>query len=237
MKGTEGTFVFLDVKNQTRLVYDKKRAERRFSPYSTFKIPHTLIALETGVAAGPGAEIKWDQEKYPKEEWWDTTLKPRGIIWDQDHTLSSAFANSCVWYYKETAKKIGAEKMQEMVDKFNYGNRDISSAIDSFWLGESLEISAAEQVDFLEKIVKKELPLKEKTYTDGLAVFKRDSRDGKTLYAKTGGGKDIGWFVGFITDNDNSYIFAFNMPGTFEQTADRKIEVPAKILHELKVWQ
>ena len=40
--------------------------------------------------------------------------------------------------------------------------------------------------------------------------------DGKSLYGKTGTGRvdDIninGWFVGFITSNDNDYFFATNI--------------------------
>ena len=42
------------------------------------------------------------------------------------------------------------------------------------------------------------------------------SSDGKSLYGKTGTGRidDVninGWFVGFITSNDNDYFFATNI--------------------------
>ena len=54
-QGTEGTFVGLD----------PERARTCFLPASTFKIPHTLIALETGDASGPDFPLTWDRTVAP----------------------------------------------------------------------------------------------------------------------------------------------------------------------------
>lgn len=43
-----GTFIMYDISNKKYLMYNSARAFKRFSPGSTFKIPHSLIALETG---------------------------------------------------------------------------------------------------------------------------------------------------------------------------------------------
>ena len=236
LKGVDGTFVFYDLRRRIQIVENEKRAETRFSPFSTFKIPNTLIALETGAATGPLMEMKWDEKRYPKEKWWDEVLKPMGIRWDRDHTLKSAFQNSCVWYFKEIAKKIGTESMQTYLNKLDYGNKDISGGIDSFWLGSTLKISALEQVAFLKKFVQNTLPISEKTKTDALQVFEREKKNGSILYAKTGGGRDIGWFVGFIERGQDSYIFAFNMAGTFEEVSKKRVDLSTKMLQELGVW-
>lgn len=236
MEGIDGTFVFLDVAKDIRLVYNDKRANTRFSPCSTFKIPNTLIALETGFANGPDMTIKWDPIAYPKEEWWDTMLKPFGFDWARDHTLRSAFQNSCVWFYKELAKKTGAEKMQAYLDKFDYGNRDISGGIDSFWLESSLQISAVEQVDFLKHLVKNGPGLSEKTRHDGFSIFEKERRESRVLYAKTGGGKDIGWFVGIVENGGKQYIFALNMAGSFQETGAKRVDISLEILKALGVW-
>ena len=46
-----GTIVVLDNRNGTEVafVYDSERAGRRYSPASTFKIPHSLFALDAGI--------------------------------------------------------------------------------------------------------------------------------------------------------------------------------------------
>ncbi|MBN2342559.1 MAG: class D beta-lactamase [Deltaproteobacteria bacterium] len=236
MEGTNGTFVFYDMQRDMRLVHNEARANTPFSPCSTFKIPHSLIALDTGVASGPGQPIAWDKQKYPEEPWWDSMLAQNGLHWDRDHSLATAFANSCVWYYKETAKKIGADRMKSYLIKFNYGNRDISSGIDSFWLGGSLKISANAQVDFLHRFLRNDLGLKKKTVIDARQVFEVKRVDNRVLYAKTGGGENIGWYVGFIETPDNQYLFAFNMPGVFKDTLHTRITKSMAILAELGVW-
>src|SRR5262249_36589634 len=55
--------------------------DRRTLPASTFKIPHALIALDTGVVTG-GTVMKWDHEKkdFP--------------AWERDQTLDSAVKSS-----------------------------------------------------------------------------------------------------------------------------------------------
>jgi beta-lactamase class D len=236
MEGTGGTFVFLDMKEKTPLVINRARAAQRFSPCSTFKIPHTLIALETGVAQGPQTAIPWDPRKYPEEEWWKEVLAPAGMHWNRDHTLRTAFRQSCVWYFRETAKKIGAGRMQRYVDAFDYGNRDISSGIDSFWLQGSLRISAQEQVAFLSRLVRRELGVSDDAMAAALQVFMAEEKHGATLYAKTGGGSDIGWYVGFIIRGSDTFLFAFNMPGPFAQTAKKRVDVSLRLLEELGAW-
>ena len=54
--------------------------------------------------------------------------------------------------YRQLANDIGEIDMQNYVDRFAYGNQDISSQLDKFWLNGSLKISALEQVDFLQRI-------------------------------------------------------------------------------------
>src|SRR5262249_16618101 len=48
--GLHGTFVVLDGKTNQFIRYNPERAKARFSPCSTFKIPHTAILLESGAA-------------------------------------------------------------------------------------------------------------------------------------------------------------------------------------------
>ncbi|HYH46978.1 MAG TPA: penicillin-binding transpeptidase domain-containing protein, partial [Thermoanaerobaculia bacterium] len=153
---SSGTFVLLDGKSGRRRVYNPQQAARRFTPYSTFKIPNTLIALDTGVADGPDFGLAWDRTKAPAEDWWPKT-------WARDHRLRTALRDSVVWFYQELARRVGPQRMEEHVRRFGYGNMDLSGGIDQFWLRGGLRISADEQVDFLRRIHRGEVGVSERS--------------------------------------------------------------------------
>ena len=49
---------------------------------------------------------------------------------------------------------------KEYLTRIQYGNADLSGGVDRFWLDGALRISAMEQVDFLRKLYRNELPFK-----------------------------------------------------------------------------
>jgi len=100
-------------------------------------------AVETDVVADINSTLIWDKKSYPEEAWW-----PRS--WIKQHNLKSAIKHSVVPLYRDIAWKIGTERMTAFLTRFDYGNQDISSGIDSFWLNGSIKISATEQVRFLQ---------------------------------------------------------------------------------------
>ena len=241
MAGVEGTFVMYDKSRDLYVRFNETRAKKRFSPCSTFKIPNTLIALETGVAKSAYTTIRWDRDKYPKQPFWDELKKTAGVDWARDHTLKSAFRNSAVWCYREIAQKVGEDRMRGFLAKFDYGNQDISSGINRFWLEGSLEISAKEQVAFLGKLLNRQLGLSPKTLKAAFEVFEAEKVPGYTLYAKTGGGHvpgepAIGWYVGIVRKGEADYIFAFNMAGrSYEDVATKRVKTAKAILKALGI--
>jgi beta-lactamase class D len=40
--------------------------------------------------------------------------------------------NSVYWYFQEMARRVGPTRMQTYLDRFQYGNRNISGGIDKF---------------------------------------------------------------------------------------------------------
>jgi beta-lactamase class D len=42
--------------------------------------------------------------------------------------------------------------MRKMVNDLDYGNNDISSGLDTYWLCGSIQISINEQIDFLKRL-------------------------------------------------------------------------------------
>ena len=143
--GFDGSFVLYDLNNDTFYRYNKEVCSQQFIPASTFKIPNTLIGLETGVITGKDFELKWDGVKREIE------------THNQDQNLETAFKYSAVWYYQEVERRIGEERMKKFVDSINYGNKNIGGGIDRFWLDGEIRISADEQIEFLKKIGKESL--------------------------------------------------------------------------------
>jgi beta-lactamase class D len=208
---TAGTFAVLDVAGNRIVVSDRERAETGFLPASTFKIPNALIALETGVAADA------DSTMFP----WDKVVRDFDA-WNKDHTLRTAFKASAIPIFQDIARKIGPERMQEYVDAFDYGNRDIGgAAIDMFWLEGGLRISAMQQITFLEKLHRGALPASPHNQEIVRDIMYLEQTEFGTLRGKTGavgitpmpGSKaTMGWLVGWLEHpNKPPYIFAMNI--------------------------
>src|ERR1700693_3949639 len=127
--GTVGTFVGYKIDDYLIIASDKNRSAEPRLPASTFKIPNSLIALETGVVQDPDKDVfKWDGVKRPIE------------AWNKDHTMRTAIAVSAVPVYQEIARRIGPERMQKYVDLFDYGNRDIGGGIHPFLVAGHLRL-------------------------------------------------------------------------------------------------
>jgi beta-lactamase class D len=202
-----GAFVLYDLNRNQSIRYNPARCAARFIPASTFKIMNALVGLETGVIPDADYVIKWDGTHYDIPEW------------NQDHTLRTATQQSVVWYYQELARRVGKEKVQHYVDAVNYGNRDLSGRIDSFWLDGGLRISPDEQVDFLKRLYQGDLPFSARTMNIVKDILVLEKTDAYTLSVKTGWAQrvstQIGWWVGYVETRDNVYFFANN----FESSA------------------
>jgi beta-lactamase class D len=198
-----GSFVLYDRNNDSMVCYNHARITKEFIPASTFKIPNSLIALETGVVSDENFVIKWDSTHYGIEPW------------NRDHTLITAFANSVVWYFQEIARRIGQTRMQHFVDTLRYGNRDISGGIDRFWLDGGLRISQLQQIDFLRRLYAYQLPVSMRSIDIVKKIMILEKTDSYTLSAKTGlalrTDREIGWLVGYLERDGNVYFFATNI--------------------------
>ncbi len=225
-QGFKGAFVLYDLKDNRYVRYNPERCTERFIPASTFKIMNSLIGLETGVIPDADYVIKWDgaQNDIP--------------AWNQDHTLRTAIQNSVVWYYQELARRVGEKRMQEHVDAVHYGNQDISGKIDTFWLEGGLRISADEQVEFLKRLYKGELPFSQRSMNIVKEILVLEKTETGQLSGKTGSGQRISprvsWFVGYLETKGNVYFFATNIEG-LDGTGDTAKEISQNILHDLEL--
>src|SRR6187200_218083 len=204
--GTTGTFVGCKVDDYLIIASDKNRSGDDKLPASTFKIPNSIIALETGVVEDPDKDIfKWDGVT-------------RSIAaWNQDHTLRSAIAVSAVPVYQEIARRIGAERMQKYLDLFEYGNRDIGGGIDQFWLTGNLRIDPVEQVDFVDRLRRRTLPVSKRSQDLVADILPVTKVGDSVIRAKSGllgaerGEPSLGWMVGWAEKGEAHTVFALNM--------------------------
>jgi len=181
------------------------RSKERFSPASSSKIPHTLIALESGVAT-PDTMFHWDG----KMRWVDA--------WNRDQSLRSAFQVSAVWVFQEIVPRVGAVRMKEWLTRFEYGNADIGTkaTLTTYWLDGTLRVSAEEQMNFLRRLAARDLDLSEATYEAADEIMQTDAGEGWSMYSKTGwrsaaNKMDIGWYAGWVRCGADTYVFALNM--------------------------
>ncbi|MBS4192750.1 class D beta-lactamase [Bacillus sp. FJAT-49705] len=218
--GKEGTMVLKNLKNDSLYVYNSERSTKRFTPESTFKVPNSLIGLETSALRDEYEVKRWDGVVREFESW------------NRDHSLASAMGESAIWFYQDMARDIGEMKMLEYMNQMGYGNGDISGGIDRFWLDSTLKISAVEQVDFLEDLVEEELPFKEKNQKVVKRMMIQDEQDNYTLHGKTGtrlSDMGLGWYIGYIETDKETWVFAVNLNGSGTEAKNITIEVLKKM--------
>lgn len=204
--GTQGTFVAYKPDAYGITASDKVRSGEAKLPASTFKIPNSIIALETGVVADPDQDIfKWDGVK--------RSIEP----WNRDHTLRSAIAASAVPVYQEIARRIGAERMQRYVNLLEYGNRSIGGGIDRFWLTGALRIDPVQQIDFLDRLRRGALPVSARSQQLVRDILSVEKAGDAVIRYKTGllgaevDNPSLGWVVGWAEKGDRTTVFAMNM--------------------------
>ena len=204
-EGFSGAFVIRDEAGCCTYEFNPPQCARRFPPCSTFKIPNSVIGLETGVISGPDQFFKWDGQKRNFESW------------NHDMMLPEAMKVSCVPCFQQVAAQIGRERMTEYIERFAYGNKDISGDITTFWLGSPLEITAREQSVFLDRLFSGEFGVSERTLDIVRQITLIEQSERGILRGKTGsdvtdaGEEVLGWFVGFVEATDNRYFFACNI--------------------------
>lgn len=223
-----GSFVLYDLQDETYTTYNNEQLDKPFTPASTFKVCNSLIGIETRIIEDQNFVIKWDS--VPRQN-------PK---WNKDTDLKEALKNSTVWYYQELATRVGADTMHYWLNKLEYGNADISGGLTTFWLTGGLRITPNQQIDFLTKLVRNNLPLSQRTMDIVKDMMVLEETPDYTLSGKTGWGtqhsQDIGWFVGFVESNGRTYVFA-NCIQTHDPTnphfAKARIDIVSNILTDL----
>jgi beta-lactamase class D/catechol 2,3-dioxygenase-like lactoylglutathione lyase family enzyme len=192
------------------------RCDERLTPASTFKVPLALIGFDSKIL------IDRDRPAWPFREGyadWDP-------IWKRTTTPTTWMRDSVVWYSQELTRRLGIEQFQKYVDRLEYGNRDLSgdpgrgNGLTNAWLGTSLRISATEQVAFIRRLIRRELPVSRSATARTMGIMPEKIVDGWRIKGKTGTGsrrladgtndrsRQVGWFVGWATHGERTLVFA-----------------------------
>lgn len=210
--GLPGTAVLYNAKTQEYLIHNQELAQTRRSPCSTFKIVSSLTALETGVLTPEDSLRPWSGEVF----WNDA--------WNQDMEFYPAFRNSCVWYFRQITDEIGPERMQQAVERLQYGNCDLSDwagrlntnnsnpALTGFWIESSLAISPQEQTEVMARIFAPGSDYGEASLSALKTAMQTETDGTYHVYGKTGMGKADGvvvdaWFTGFAQQGEEQLFF------------------------------
>lgn len=194
------------------------RCDERVTPASTFNIVVSLMGYDSGVLTDARTPMMPFKAGY-------TDYNPS---WRQDTDPTLWFKNSVLWFAQQVTAALGMERFQRYVDSFDYGNRDVSgdagenNGLSLSWVGSSLKISPLEQVAFLRKMVRRELPLSPRAYemtsrimapvtlSNGWVV---QGKTGTALATPAGGNEEdsklqYGWYVGWASKGGRTVVFA-----------------------------
>lgn len=228
--GVEGSTIIYDLNRDRIYQHNPDRNATQFLPASTFKILNSLIALETGVIDSDLDILTWDgiERDFPS--------------WNRDLNIRTAFNVSAVWFYQVLARRIGHERMQQWVIEAGYGNQSIGSIeeVDTFWLTGDIRITPQEQIQFLQHLYNNDLPFSEDTIAMVKDIMIVEQTPDYTIRAKTGwvfsGASDqgqVGWYVGYLEQNDDVYLFATNLAISGADDLGARAEVTRRSLKTL----
>jgi len=213
--GVTGSFGLFDNAQGKFTIYNLAAfKDSAYLPASTFKIINSLVGIETGRISNVNMIIKWDgiTRFYP--------LGDTAVGWNKDLTMKEAFQASAVPYYQEVARRIGKDTMQHWLDTLGYGQRygkfTISNNIDTFWLDNSLKVTADEQLGLVKKLYFEQLPFFKSTQQTVRNVMLQEENANYKLSYKTGwgfreNGSPVGWVIGWIEENKHPYFFALQV--------------------------
>jgi len=226
-KTESATIVIQRLSDGQLWIANPDRAQRRFSPASTSKIPHSLIALENGLASSMTI-FEWDG------------VPRSNRAWNQNHTLETAFQESAVWVYQRIAQTAGQRVMSDGLESLDYGNANVGAVdqITTYWLDDTLKISSLEQVEFLSDLALERLPLSATTYAVANDIMVSDASSNWTMRSKTGWRyseteMDIGWFVGWLECASETYVFALNMDMPDTSYLSKRKAVTYRVLQDM----
>lgn len=228
-------FIIKGLQSDDILLHEGEAYDRRYVPTGTYEIPLALIGFNSGILIDTQNPIwTFSGDNYTPQKWIDYN--------ETD-------------FSKKLQSQLDMATVTQYLTSFKYGNFDTSGdpgkkfGGDKFWVS-SLKISPLEQVEFLKGLIQEKFSdLTSNTYDCTKQIFCRKKlptgwqlfgRYGGVVKAKTDGSPDLArrihWYVGWVTKEDTSYVFAFNLDdeNTEDQWTSRSLE--RNVENRLNEW-
>jgi beta-lactamase class D len=233
-QGTGGTpqshecFMMGRADDRAPKISDPVECAHKTPPASTFKVPHALIALQTGVIT-PETVVKWDGTARNFE------------TWRRDHTVDSAIKWSVFPFFQHTARLIGRDRMRQSLASLRYAEDSFDGELTEFWNNGDLVVSPAEQFAFLRRFVAGDLPIDRRhlatvrnalrmppgqiTNASGVHAFVLDGPKTAVVRAKTGNttvkGERVSWLIGTreVDGTETAFVGRVRSTGALDSTA------------------
>ncbi|MDS7968472.1 OXA-51 family carbapenem-hydrolyzing class D beta-lactamase [Acinetobacter sp. V117_2] len=224
---TTGVLVIQQGQTQQSYGNDLTRASTEYVPASTFKMLNALIGLEHHKVTT--TEIfKWDGKK---------RLFPE---WEKDMTLGDAMKASAIPVYQDLARRIGLELMSAEVKRVDYGNTNIGTQVDNFWLVGPLKITPQQEAQFAYRLANKTLPFSQNVQEQVQSMLFIEEKNGNKIYAKSGWGWDVdpqvGWLTGWVIQpKGNIVAFSLNLEMKKGIPSSVRKEITYKSLEQLGI--
>ncbi len=209
-----------------RVLKEEGACDTRITPASTFKIAISLMGYDAGFLKSEHAPLVPYRQGDP--DWSDA--------WLSDTDPQKWIRDSVVWYSQRVTAALGAPRFQRYATAFRFGNADVSGdpkrhdGLKWAWIDSSLQVSPREELGFLERVVRRELPVKTLAYemTSRITAIAGE-HGGWDVHGKTGTGFPLladgrsdhahayGWFVGWATQGARTFVFV-------RQTQDQSLQ-------------
>jgi beta-lactamase class D len=169
-----------------------------YAPASTFEIVNALVGIETGRIVDEKMMLSVDSA---------------GPI-----RMDSAFKQTSVPYFMEVARRIGKDTMQHWLDSLQYGSKQMGTAVDSFWLNNTLTVRPDEQLGLVKKLYFGQLPFQKRTQEMVKMLMLQTANANYKMSYKTGlsykqNGNAVVWVIGWIEENKHPYFFVLQTEG------------------------
>lgn len=210
---SQGCFLLYNLKTNTLEQTIGETCQQRFPACSTFKVPLSVMAFDAKVLKSEKEVYKWDGQKRMLE------------AWNKNHNAESWMRESVVWFSQRLTPKLGEKRVQNYLNEFDYGNKNIHVGLTDAWLNPAhnpdgaLAINAFEQLEFIKKLWRNEL----KASLASMEITRRityleTSTSGFKLSGKTGSNvfdedkkRQFGWFISHVSNGDKEYIAITNI--------------------------
>lgn len=233
--GQTGTFLLQRDGQRAQVMHGAAFADTPLRPASTFKPMLALIALETGVLKSADEIVPWNGKPYPDRP-----------AWQRDMALREAMRTSSESYFGVLADRIGRERLAAWVQRVGYGNGRIGPTPAMTWHDGVLTVTARQQLAFVDRLRRGDLPFSAKTIAAVKAAMRDDDANGSRIYGKTGTHRDgdrsgNAWWIGWVEGPKGHASFALGIDlsaaddRAMRNALDKRIALGKQLLRDADV--